>query len=184
MITTVQGYCRVGLKAMRKSAQKFGFGMVLGLSLMIAPVMAQTIDAVTADELEAALDAAGLGPTMTQDAASGAPVASGSAGQFEFYVRAMNCSGQPAACKELMFFANFPLGRAVTTADIRKVNSFNEGQVFGRAYFIESRSIVGVDYVVELGGGVTNDHLSENIGRWADVISAFVSKFQEDASSS
>ncbi len=170
-----------GVVSMMKSLQKSVLGIAVGLSMIIAPTMAQTIDAVTADELEAALDAAGLGPTMTQDAASGAPVASGSAGQFEFYVRAMNCSGEPAACEELMFFANFPLGRSISTADIRKINSFNEGQVFGRAYFIERQSIVGVDYVVELGGGVSPEHLAENIGRWADVVSAFVTKFQEDA---
>lgn len=164
---------------MMKSSRNLVLGMALGLSIIAAPVAAQTIDAVTADELEAALEAAGLGPTMTQDLASGAPVASGSAGQFEFYVRAMNCSGEPTACQELMFFANFELGREISIDDVRKVNSFNEGQVFGRAYFIESQETVGVDYVIELGGGVSPDHLAENIDRWADVISAFVTRFQE-----
>jgi len=166
---------------MSKSSQKIALGFALGVSLMFAPVAAQTIDAVTADQLEAALDAAGLGPTMTRDAASGAPVATGSAGEFEFNVRAMGCSGQPVACENLVFFANFPIGRAIAADDFRTVNSFNDSQTFGRAYILESRSIVGVDYVIELGGGVTPDHLTENISRWADVISAFVTKFQEGA---
>ncbi|MHA7873628.1 MAG: type III secretion system chaperone family protein, partial [Hyphococcus sp.] len=149
--------------------------------VVLAPAAAQTIDAVTGEQLESALSSAGLGPTMTEDAASGAPVATGMAGEFEFYVRAIDCSGTPAACENLIFFANFPLGRSVTAQDYRTVNSFNDGQVFGRAYIIESRSTVGVDYVIELGGGVTEDHLAQNISRWADVIGAFVAKFQEGA---
>lgn len=145
---------------------------------------AQSIDAVTADELEAALAEAGLNPSMLKDAASGAPVANGQAGQFSFVVRALDCSGDPLACENLMFFANFDLGRTAGAEDFRIVNSFNDGHVFGRAYVLEKKDQVGVDYVIELGGGVSEDHLSQNIARWADVISAFVSKFQEAAASS
>ena len=140
---------------------------------------AQSIDAVTAGELEAALAEAGLNPTMLEDAASGAPVANGQAGQFSFVVRALDCAGDPPACENLMFFANFDLGRNAGAEDFRIVNSFNDGQVFGRAYVLEKRDQVGVDYVIELGGGVSEEHLAQNISRWADVISAFVAKFQE-----
>lgn len=148
-----------------------------------AQTQAQTLGAVTADQLEAALAAADLGPTMMADD-TGAPVAAGRAGQFEFYVRALSCSGAPSSCETLMFFANFALGRDVTSSDYRIVNGFNDSQVFGRAYVIEATGEVGVDYVIELGGGVTEAHLAQNISRWADVINAFVSKFQDGASTS
>ena len=150
----------------------------------LAPAAAQTIEAVDAEQLEAALDAAGLSPTMLSDSASGAPVVHGSAGAFSFFVRTMGCSGEPLACDTLMFFANFELGREVSPADYRAVNAFNDSQVFGRAYVLARQSQVGVDYVIELGGGVTPDHLAENIGRWADVISAFVEAFREGHSGS
>ena len=140
---------------------------------------AENIGAVTADELEAALSEAGLNPTMMADAASGAPVANGRAGEFSFNVRALDCSGKPVACENLMFFANFELGRTATATDFRIVNRFNDGQVFGRAYVLEKKDQVGVDYVVELGGGVSEDHLSQNIARWADVIAVFFETFQE-----
>ena len=139
---------------------------------------AQSIDAVTADELEAALAEAGLSPTMLEDDATGAPVANGRAGDFTFFVRAFDCSGEPVACETLMFFANFDLGRTASAEDFRIVNSFNDGQVFGRAYVLEKKSQVGVDYVIELGGGVSEEHLSQNVSRWADVIGAFVEKFR------
>ncbi len=140
---------------------------------------AENIGAVTADELEAALSEAGLNPTMLADAATGAPVASGAAGQFSFIVRALDCSGQPPACENLLFFANFDLGRTADAEDFRIVNSFNDSQVFGRAYVLEKKDQVGVDFVIELGGGVSEEHLAQNIGRWADVIAAFVQRFQE-----
>jgi len=156
-----------------------------GFALAAAPgAAAQMIEAVTGEELEAALSEAGLSPEIILDAANGAPVASGKAGEFSFFVRALSCSGSPAACENLLFFANFDLGRSATTHDFRIVNSFNDSQVFGRAYIIESKNEVGVDYVIELGGGVSKDHLSENISRWADVIAAFVTKFRDGQASS
>ena len=152
--------------------------------LWSASASAQIVDSVNGVQLEATLTAAGLSPSMMEDTATGAPVASGTAGEFDFFVRTLSCSGAPAACENLVFFANFELGRAASANDYRIVNSFNDSQVFGRAYVLESQNSVGVDYVIELGGGVTEEHLSENVSRWADVISAFVAKFREGVSSS
>ncbi|WP_428407525.1 YbjN domain-containing protein [Hyphococcus sp.] len=154
------------------AAAAFGMAMCTGAG-------AETLGAITGDQLESVLAEAGLNPDMMADSATGAPVAQGKAGQFGFYVRALSCSGSPKACETLVFFANFKLGRDVAESDYRIVNSFNDSQVFGRAYVLEGTDEVGVDYVIELNGGVTEEHLSQNISRWADVISAFVSKFQD-----
>lgn len=159
-------------------------GVLAAAGLSLSPAAGENLDRVTADELAAALSAAGLSPTLMEDAATGSPVASGRAGEFTFFVRALSCSGAPAACENLMFFANFDLGRAPTAKDFRIINDFNDSQVFGRAYVLENQRQVGVDYVIELGGGVSRDHLAENISRWADVISAFVTKFREGHSAS
>lgn len=158
--------------------------VVAVVSIWTAGASAQTIEAVGADRLEAVLNAAGLNPMMMEDAATGTPVASGTAGEFAFFVRALSCSGEPPVCENLVFFANFDLGRAATERDFRIVNNFNDSQVFGRAYVLESQNQVGVDYVIELGGGVTEDHLAQNVSRWADVIAAFVNKFREGHASS
>ncbi|WP_411817000.1 YbjN domain-containing protein [Hyphococcus sp. DH-69] len=157
------------------------FSMAMGAALVLAcapGASAQSLGSVTADQLETVLSAADLSPNMMADSQTGAPVAAGRAGDFGFYVRALGCSGAPTACETLVFFANFELGRDVTESDYRIVNSFNDSQVFGRAYVLEGTNEVGVDYVIELGGGVSEAHLSQNISRWADVISAFVAKFQ------
>ena len=178
MLSEVSGLSR-GTRGMKR--------LLIATAMMSAawsPAYAQTLGSVTGAQLEIILEAADLNPSMMADSATGAPVATGKAGQFDFYVRALSCSGSPAACETLVFFANFELGRTVTASDYRIVNSFNDSQVFGRAYVLENTGEVGVDYVIELGGGVTENHLSQNISRWADVISAFVSKFQEGASTS
>lgn len=170
--------CNVGWGSkMMRFLKNAAFGAAFAMVLCTG-AGAQTLGAVTGDQLESALTEAGLNPDMMADSATGAPVAQGKAGQFGFYVRALSCSGAPKACETLVFFANFKLGRDVAQSDYRIVNSFNDSQVFGRAYVLQGTNEVGVDYVIELNGGVTEEHLSQNISRWADVISAFVSKFQ------
>lgn len=145
--------------------------------LLATSAAAQSIDSVNADELQSILENAGLNPELSIDSSSGAPVAVAELGDYKFFVRAMNCSGTPKSCSELMFFANFPLGRALSVQDLVAVNNYNESQVFGRAYVLRSsgqNGEVGVDYVIELAGGVSKDHIEENVARWADVVAAFI----------
>ena len=144
---------------------------------------AETRTALTADEIEAMLSTAGLSPNMSEDAASGAPVARGELGSITFWVRGMDCSGRPTACSTLVFFANFDLGRAIQEADFKKVNRYNDSQVFGRAYVIESRGQLGIDYVIELDGGVSDDNVARNVSRWADVVAAFLAGLRSESSS-
>jgi len=152
--------------------------LAAGAAALLGAGHAQNISAVTAEELEAALSEAGFGDiAFYEEASGGGPVMYATAGDTEFWVRTLDCSGRPPACGTLMFFANFPLGRAPTAKDFRIVDDFRDGQVFGRAYILESENKVGVDYVIELEGGVAKEHLSQNIGRWADVIIAFIEKF-------
>lgn len=143
------------------------------------PAHAQMTSAVTAAEIERILMDAGLSPTMTEDAATRAPVASGQLGEIVFWVRALDCGGAPMACENLMFFANFDLGRQATPKDFRVINGYNDSQLFGRAYVLEAQSQVGIEYVIELGGGVSMDHITQNVSRWADVVATFIAKFQE-----
>ncbi len=160
----------------RAAARTLACG-VAGLA-MAASASAQNVTAVTAEELEQVLADAGLNPEMTEEAATRAPVASGRVGDISFWVRALDCAGVPKACENLVFFANFSLGREATPQDFRIVNSFNDSQVFGRAYVLPGRNEVGVDYVIDLGGGVAMDHLTGNVARWSDVLGAFIDRFQ------
>ncbi|MDZ7629683.1 MAG: YbjN domain-containing protein [Parvularculaceae bacterium] len=157
---------------------------LIAVTLMAAPAAAQSKSALTGAELGAVLSAAGLQAEVTEDAQTRAPVAAAQAGAITFWVRALDCAGTPKACSTLMFFANFDLGREAAPADYQKVNAFNDRQVFGRAYLLPKRNEIGVDYVMELDGGVSADHISKNIARWTDVIDAFIGHFSSDEAGS
>lgn len=140
----------------------------------VTPASAQIKSSLSAAEIEALLTDAGLPVEMREDAKTGAPVAQGTLGSFVFIVRGIDCAGKPASCATLLFFANFGIAAAATPADYETVNRFNDSQLYGRAYIVPGRNQVGVDYVVELDGGVSTENLARNIARWADVVGAFV----------
>ncbi len=153
------------------------FGAVFALLVSTGvPASAQTTDTITVDELELALTQAGLEPKMSEDAVTRAPVVFAKLGEISFNIRARDCDGPPVACGTLVFFVNFDLDRQLVHSDYRVINSFNEKQVFGRAYIVENTNQVGVDYVIELEGGVTKDHVARNVSRWSDVVAAFLDR--------
>jgi hypothetical protein len=154
--------------------QKAICAAALAVGGILAPAAAEMKTSLNAAEIEALLTDAGLPVEMVEDAKTGAPVAQGSLGSLIFIVRGMDCSGRPMSCGTLLFFANFELGAAATPANYEAVNSFNDKQLYGRAYVVPGRNQVGVDYVVELDGGVSTDNLARNLERWADVVGAFV----------
>jgi hypothetical protein len=153
-------------------------GLFLG-----SPAGAETKAALTASEVMSALAEAGLSPQLSSDAATGAPVFLGRSGDIVFIVRALDCAGAPPACENFLFIANFDLGRPVSEEDYRVINRFNDSQLFGRAYVLPSQSQVGVEYVIELGGGVSREHVTQNIARWSQIVGAFIGNFRKGPAS-
>ncbi|MCQ8183927.1 YbjN domain-containing protein [Parvularcula maris] len=151
-------------------------GAALSL-LLTASAAAQDLRPVTenmtAADIERVLKEAGLNPTMTEDAATGAPVATGNADGVIFVLRAVDCAGTPQRCQQLVLFANFELRRDITERDFRVVNGFNDSAANGRAYVLEGAGQVGVDYVIDLTGGVTAEHIQGRLGKWPEIIGTF-----------
>lgn len=163
---------------------RWGIAAAIAALALLSPAVAQNKSAVTAADLEAIISGAGLAVRVMEDADTRAPVAQVDAGAVQYFVRALDCSGDPKACSTLVFFANFELGRKAAAADYETINRFNDSQVFGRAYLIPGRNQVGVDYVIELDGGVSMDNITGNVARWSDVINAFISHFSRGEPSS
>ncbi len=163
---------------------RFGAAFALSAVLFLSPALAQTKSTITGAELEMVLSGAGLDVKVIEDAKTRTPVAHVQAGGVQYWVRALDCAGSPKACSTLIFFANFELGRPAASADYEIINRFNDSQVFGRAYLVPGRNQVGVDYVIELDGGVSMDNITRNVARWADVINAFIGHFSAGARSS
>lgn len=149
--------------------------LLTALGTALTDARAQDVrEKLTARQISDALTDAGLQPTMIKDKATGNPVATGSLdGGLIFVARAMECDGFPKACAQVVLFANFDLGREVAGGDFEIVNSFNEGNVNGRAYVLDGRDQVGVDYVIDLTGGVTGAHVASKLARWPAVVGDF-----------
>ncbi|MEM6649132.1 MAG: YbjN domain-containing protein [Pseudomonadota bacterium] len=130
-------------------------------------------NSVSSYELKQLMEKAGLSPTILTDKATGAPVATGQTEGMIFVVRALDCSGRPMRCGQLLMFANFDLDRAVSHDDFRIVNDFNESNVNGRAYVLPDKSQIGVDFIIDMTGGVTGEHIGSRLGRWPGVIRDF-----------
>ena len=172
--------------AVKDIAQLFAYGL-LAIAATVGGAAAQTIGALSATEIERALSDAGYSPKVLEDSSapnqtSGNPLFGGttflSGGTtIVFYVRTAGCTGDPAACENLIFYANFDLNRDVTPDDFRSANGFNDAQVFGRAYILEADKLVGIDYTIDLGGGVTREHLAKGLTRWPDVVQKFIDAF-------
>lgn len=143
------------------------------------PASAQEVtSAMTARDIAAALSNAGLKAEFKQDKGNGLPVALGKVDGINFVVRALDCDGLPAKCSQLLFFANFDLGREIEPQDYMIVNSFNDSNMDGRAYVIEETGEIGVDFYIDLTGGVTPAHISNRIGRWQAVIADFLAEMR------
>jgi putative sensory transduction regulator len=136
-------------------------------------------DSMTAEQIGAALEEAGFDVTMSEDRDSGHPVARGNIGNLVFIVRAMDCEGSPLACRQLLLFANFDLGRDITDQDFRIVNGFNDSAMDGRAYVLERTNQIGIDFIIDLSGGVSNNHIAHRLSRWEGVIATFIDQFSK-----
>ena len=158
---------------MRRFALSLALSAMAATSLAAAEDLRPVKETMTAADIERALGEAGLNPTMSVDGNTGAPVATGSTDGVIFIVRAVDCEGEPQRCGQLVLFANFELRREANDEDFRVVNSFNDGNKNGRAYVLEGSDQIGVDYVIDLTGGVTGEHISNRLGRWPGIISTF-----------
>ncbi|MEO1041178.1 MAG: YbjN domain-containing protein [Pseudomonadota bacterium] len=147
-------------------------GLLFGTAQAQEADVRPVTESLSSNDIARILTQAGLSPTMLEDA-TGAPVATGSAEGIIFVVRAVDCAGQPARCGQLVLFANFDLQRPAGEQDFRIVNGFNDGNKNGRAYVLEGRRQIGVDYVIDLTGGVTSEHIENRLNRWPDIIGTF-----------
>ncbi|MEM8985575.1 MAG: YbjN domain-containing protein [Pseudomonadota bacterium] len=143
----------------------------------------QIVGGVTGMELQQILSAAGFSASVASDRSTGAPVIVGQAGQFPFYVRTFGCEddGGQERCDQLLFFANIELDREITEEDYKIVNRYNESKVFGRGYVIEERQAVGVDFAVNLRGGVTISNLADSVSNWINVLDDFIAQLNTAA---
>lgn len=103
---------------------------------------------------------------------------------YNSWLRLKNCfENVPERCRTLIFFANFDLGKKVSSQDMVILNSYNDKNVIGRAYYLEKQDRenndqIGIDFRISLNGGVTREHLALEAEKWDEVIDIFVETYK------
>lgn len=171
--------------------KKIMMGALFCLASAVVPghaLAAELTDGMTGEEIGQMLEGAGLSHTLMADKNSGTPVAVGKLGQINFVVRALACEGTPVSCAQLLFFANFDLNRPVSEEDYLIVNDFNDSAFDGRAYVVEEGTAnggqIGVDFYIDLTGGVSAEHVTGRLSRWQGVVSSFLEEMRKDRTGS
>ena len=147
----------------------------------LAPATAQAdqsqtiVSGLSGSDLIAMLRASGFTVQGGHDN-TGRPIAFAEYNSIKFVVRTFECRGEQPVCQQLMFLANFNLGREVTEADYRAINRYNDSNVFGRGYVLESDNAIGVDMVLNVSGGVTIANLASNVRMWVSVLGEFMTE--------
>lgn len=161
---------------MTRLLQTLGLTVAVAITLIASPVRADAIvSGLTAKEIVELLDAAGF--NAENRGGRGGPVIVGEANGIRFILRAFGCD-RDQRCDQLMFFANFNLGRPIEKADYELINSYNDSKLFGRGYVLDEDQAIGVDFTVNLRGGVTETHVAQSVGLWVEVLNDFASKIR------
>lgn len=162
------------------------FMLAATVAQALSPTAAQVASALTGDEIEAVLTEAGLSAQALLDSKTKTPVFKVSTEDGgEFWVRTLDCRGATPSCATLVFFRNYTLQEgAASPAHYEIVNDYNESKLSGRAYVLKGAGPngadqVGVDYVIELEGGVSKEHLARRVAHWAEVVRTFVQSFRD-----
>lgn len=144
-------------------------------------VSAQASGAMTLAEFSAAMKRANMSPAFVQRD-DGTRMINGSTQlsdlNVKFFVRASACTKSEGPCSNYVLFANFNLPNGVSDAMKAKVNKFNDRNYLGRAYWGEKK--VGVDYVVELSGGVFSRYVDARLEKFVTVLENFIGKMRAD----
>jgi len=144
----------------------------------------EIISSTTAGEMAVLLKSFGWEAKLEDDGEGVPDLIRISFNNYKSWLRLKNClESVPERCRTLIFFANFNLGRKVSSQDMVILNSYNDKNVIGRAYYLEiqdqdNNDQIGIDFRISLNGGVTREHLTLEAEKWDEVIDTFVETYK------
>ncbi len=146
-----------------------------------APVQAQNVkrtiaagvmQAATADDLVAALRAAGASDLETGTDPYGDPLVDGSYEGLNFSVVFYKCDrAELQACGQLQYRVSFDMGLPAAESEAL-MQAWNRAWIFGKAYVDESGDLL-LEHPTYLSGGVTADNLRRNADLWLEMLPDF-----------
>jgi len=154
-----------GVSHMRTFA--FSIGCAAGLCLA-APALAADVQAQDPDSVVSAMQMAGYRAQLGTDD-SGDPMIRSSAGGSDFLVYFYNCTDN-TDCRSVQFYAGYDTPNSAT---IERMNEWNTGNRFGRAY-LGTDGIARIEMDVDLDdGGMSEALFEDNLQFWEAVMAKF-----------
>lgn len=153
------------------------FALVIGATVLAAsniPARAEdkpqaapaVMEGVTIAQMEEIMGKAGYQAKVGVDSEN-MPIIDSKASGMSFWVYFYNCEGEPKKCRRVQFQTSFKTDMAMQD----KALDWNNKKVAGRA--ANSKDNTYFDYMVDCGGGITADNLSQNLERFDSLMSEF-----------
>lgn len=124
------------------------------------------MEGVTIAQMEEIMGKAGYQAKVGVDSEN-MPIIDSKASGMSFWVYFYNCEGEPKKCRRVQFQTSFKTDMAMQD----KALDWNNKKVAGRA--ANSKDNTYFDYMVDCGGGITADNLSQNLERFDSLMSEF-----------
>lgn len=149
-----------------------------------AAATAEIISRVTVQEMADLLSGFGWEASVWEDDKEPSDFVQIKFNDYTSWLTLKDCfEGASPKCSTLLFFANFDLGRRISSGDSEILNKYNDTKVIGRAYFLkkpeQEMDQIGIDFRISLEGGVTREHLTLEARKWEGAIDDFIANFRE-----
>jgi hypothetical protein len=130
------------------------------------PAAPALLDGVTVDEMEGIMSKAGYQAKVGVDSEN-KPIIDSKASGLNFWVYFYNCEGDQQRCRRVQFETSLKTDKGMQD----KALEWNNKKVAGRA--TNSKDNTYFDYLIDCGGGVSADNLSQNLERFDTLMSEF-----------
>lgn len=146
-----------------------GWAIAAAAALAAAPAQAELINAQNPQVIKTIVESQGW-PAKIVSTPGESPYIESSRDGLKFLVLFMNCDDAGKACKTLQFYMGFNDAKSTT---LERLNEWNSGKRFGRAYRDESGDPV-LEMDVDLDyDGIPRANLGEAFNTWAALMDAY-----------
>ena len=146
-----------------------GWAIAAAAALAAAPAQAELVNANDPQTIKAIVESQGW-PAKIVSPPGENPYIESSREGLKFLVLFMNCDDAGKACKTLQFYMGFNDAKSTT---LERLNEWNSGKRFGRAYRDDSGDPV-LEMDVDLDyDGIPRANLGEAFNTWAALMDAY-----------
>lgn len=154
---------------MKRASFWSALSLAAASTLAAAPAHAELVNATNPATIKALVESQGWPAKVIRKDGS-APYIESSRNDLKFLVLFMNCNDAGENCKTLQYYMGFSDAKDVA---FERINEWNKGKRFARAYRDESGDpVLEMDVDVDFAG-IPRENLSDSFSTWAALMDAY-----------